>query len=231
MTTQNSGPTPLPFYGIHEDDGLPFLYQDTCPQGWEFIGLNRKSNQTVKQLKNQCSHNINVNLATRKLSKLHVRKFEAIMNDPLVQAMLPIPNGKTYFLDEQKLENSAVWLSCLERLNSPLHTWVKPAWVAGMAHIAKHMAMTNIHPMAITGFSINDGQSLSKLAEISMTAPRTVIFSGNSSLIIPKSVERIDTRLGSLISLQELVSLPLEHLGSYIMAKYCMGERQFNRVA
>tara|TARA_X000001388_G_scaffold52616_3_gene38330 strand:- start:2496 stop:3182 length:687 start_codon:yes stop_codon:yes gene_type:complete len=228
MLTQGA---PLGYYGIHDDDGVSYLYQDVCPYGWEFIGLNRKSNLTVKHLKNQCSHNINVNLATRELSKIHLRKFNRVVTDPLVQTMLPIPNGKTYFLDETKLPEAANWLACLERLNSPLHTWVKPLFAVNKGHAAKHLGMTNIHPMVFVDLTPHDSDTVLRLATIAKTSPRTVIFCGDPKIVIPKHIERLETNLSSLTTLQDLISLPLEHLGSYVLSKYCKGTRSFEKVA
>ena len=222
---------PLGYYGIHEDDGVSYLYQDICPHGWEFIGLNRKSNLTVKHLKNQCSHNINVNLATRKLSKIHLSKFNGIASDPLVQAMLPIPNGKTYFIDTKELPDAANWLACLERLNSPLHTWVKPLFAVNTSHIVKHMDMSNIHPMCFVDLTTDDSAAVQRLAMIAKTTPRTVIFCGDGSMVLPKHIERLSTNLSDKISLQDLISMPLEHLGSYILSEYCKGTRTFENVA
>ena len=224
-------PAPLGHYGIHEDEGVNYIYQDTCPHGWNFIGLSTKSNLTVKQLRNQCSHNINVNLATRKLSKIHLSKFNNIVADPLVQAMLPVPNGKTYFLDEEQLPDAAVWLACLERLNSPLHTWVKPLFAVSMNHAIKHIDKTNIHPMVFVDLKNTDNESVLKLAAAAKTSPRTVIFCGDSSMVLPKHVHRLETKLSELMPLQDLISLPLEHLGSYVLSEYCKGTRSFDKVA
>lgn len=224
-------PAPLGYYGIHEDDGVSYLYQDICPYGWNFIGLSTKSNLSVKPLKNQCSHNINVNLATRKLSKIHLAKFNNIVADPLVQAMLPVPNGKTYFLDENQLPEAAVWLACLERLNSPLHTWVKPLFAVSMNHALKHIDKTNIHPMVFVDLKSTDTEDVLKLATAARTSPRTVIFCGTPSMVLPKHIERLETKLGELTSLQDLISLPLEHLGSHILSEYCKGTRSFSKVA
>lgn len=230
MTTPRD-PAPLAYYGIHEDDGITYLYQDTCPYGWNFIGLSAKSTLSVKPLKNQCSHNINVNLATRKLSKIHLSKLNNIVADPLVQAMLPIPNGSTYFLDEKLLPEATNWLACLERLNSPLHTWVKPLFAVSMNHAIKHIDKTNIHPMVFVDLKSTDAEQVHKLATAAKTTPRTVIFCGDSSMILPKHVKRLETKLSDLTTLQDLISLPLEHLGSHILSEYCKGVRSFEKVA
>lgn len=231
MKTDTGQSMPLPFYGIHEDSGTAYLYQDTCPFGWEFIGLNKRSKQSVKHLKNQCSHTINVNLATRKLSNNHWNRFKSLVSDPLVQAMLPIPNGKTYYLDQSQLDSSANWLSCLERLSSPLHTWVKPLWSENVSGVVKQLKMTNIHPMVLTDISSSDHENALRLAKLNRTTPRTLILAGEPNLVLPPHVERITTNIESLIGLQELISLPLEHIGSYILAQHCKGVDPFSVAA
>lgn len=231
MKTATGHTMPLPYYGIHSDNGISYLYQDTCPLGWEFIGLAKRSSQTVKHLKNQCSHTVNVNLATRKLSNNHWNKFKSLVSDPLVQAMLPIPNGHTYFFDQSQLTDSTHWLSCLERLSSPLHAWVRPLWSESPNVVMRQLKMTNIHPMVLTDIGSNEHETALRLAEANKTTPRTLILSGESNLILPKHVKKLTTNLDSLMVLQELISLPLEHIGSYIIAQHCKGVNPFTVAA
>lgn len=218
---------PLPFYGIHTlDNGVSYLFQDLQPFGWEFIGLGQKTKQSVKHLRNQCSHNVNVYLGANKPSKKHWETFIKLMDDPLVQAMLPVPNGKTYFLDQYSLDDAIHWLACLERLSSPLHSQVKPLWSSSLKVITADMKRSNIHPMVLTDVSLDDNQTVKRLNDLGKSTPRTVIFSGDSDLIVPKDIERIETSIQSRISLNDLISLPMEHIGAYIIAQHCRGEFQ-----
>lgn len=217
--------TPLPHYGIHAaPSGILYLFQDMCPFGWEFIGLGKKTQLSVKHLRNQCSHNVNVHLAGNAPSRRHWQRFLEIMDDPLVQAMLPIPNGKTYFLDQDSLDDAINWLACLEKLSSPLYTQVKPLWSERLKNVMNETKRTNIHPMVLTDVSLDDNETVKRLNDLGKTTPRTVIFCGDKEVIIPKDIERIESNIQRRISLNELISLPLEHIGAYIIAKYCRGE-------
>jgi hypothetical protein len=214
---------PLPSYGLHTNEqGITYLFQDLCPYGWEFLGLkDNRSNLSVKHLKNQCPHQINMYLAQRVLSKKVWNSFLRLVDDPLVRAMLPLPNGKTYSFDQSSIENPTEWLSCLERLSSPLHTGVKPFWVESNQTIGRRLALTNIQPFVLMDIKAQDVLDLRRLHDLNKTCPRTLIFSCTEPLVLPPSVEVIKTELESLISLKDLISLPLEHIGSYLIAEYC----------
>jgi len=214
----------LPYYGIHEEEnGVAYLFQDTCPYGWEFIGANTKSSMSVRQLNNKCPHSINVHLANRNVSKKQWNTFLKIANDPLVQAMLPIINGRAYFFDQSQMDNATHWLACLERMSNPFHVSVVPMWQHSSKIKHKMLGVTNIHPLVFTNIKPDDVLEARQLAESSVSNPRTLILAGEGSLILPKLVRNLETRLQELISFEELVSLPLEHIGAYIVGEYCKG--------
>ncbi len=83
--TSNMADTQLPHYGVHTDPRthIKYLFQDTCPYGWEFIGVNKRSSLSVKHLKNQCSHHVNVHLA-KEPSRVHWNLLKSVLHDPLV---------------------------------------------------------------------------------------------------------------------------------------------------
>jgi hypothetical protein len=146
-----------------------------------------------------------------------------LLNDPLVQAMLPIPNGNTYFLDTKTLENSSEWLSCLERLNSPLHKWVRPLWIINKLKLINQFSLTNLHPIVLTDITENQMLTVNQIIQAKVGTPRTLILAGNSQVVLPKSVIKIRTNINKLISLSDLISLPLEHIGVHILSEYCLG--------
>jgi len=220
----------LPYYGIHESDrGVNFLFQDNFPYGMEFLGLGDKvkSGLSVKHLKNYCPHLVNPYLGRRNLSNKHQSIFDHIFEDQLTQAMLPIPNGKTYFLSEDALDDCELWITALEKLSSPLHTCSKPIWTLNKSSIFSQMNDTNIHPMVLTGVDSESLELVKQLAILGKTTPRTLILVGPSDLILPREVQRIKTTIFNQISLAELVSLPLEHLGAKLIADYCKKEGLF----
>jgi hypothetical protein len=222
----------LPSYGLHtSDQGITYLFQDLCPYGWEFLGLkNSRSNLSVKHLKNQCPHQINMYLAQRVLSKKVWDSFCRIVNDPLVRAMLPLPNGRTYSFDQNSIENSTEWFSCLERLASPLHTGVKPFWVDSNQAMARKLALTNIQPLVLMDVKAENTLDVRRLHDLNKTCPRTLIISCTEQLVLTPSVEVIQTQLESLISLKDMISLPLEHIGSYLIAEHCKSTLQLESI-
>jgi hypothetical protein len=222
----NNQTVQLPYYGIHEDStGISYLFQDICPYGWEFLGLkDKRSNLSVKHLKNRCPHQINVYIAQRVLSNKIWNSFLRIVNDPLVQAMLPLPNGKTYHFDQRSINNPTEWFSCLERLSSPLHTAVKPFWAETNQMVSKKLELTNIQPLVMMDLNAGDALAARRFSDLNKTCPRTLILSCTEPLVLPKSVQSLSgSRLEELISLKDLISLPLEHIGSYLVGEHCKG--------
>jgi len=222
--TQFIEPSILNLYGVHKGkNGVKHLFQDLCPRGWNFFGLQEDSGYSVKSLRNGCSHAINPVLTHRPVADKHLETFQSFSDDPLVQAMLPVPNGKVYFLDETILDNHVEWLSCLERLNSPLHSWVKPFWSSPLRKIITHLEKTNIHPMVLTGVKPTDAMDIAKLLEHAIRVPRTLILVGDPSVVLPKYVARLDTKIDQKVALSTMIKLPLEHIGAHLVSEHCQG--------
>lgn len=221
--------TALGSYGIHEtDDGVAHLFQDVSPRGWNFFGIEDPSNMSVKHLRNGCSHAINPMMTKRSVAMKHWEIFAPVAEDPLVQAMLPVPNGKTYYLPSPSLPNHVEWLSCLERMNSPLHTWVRPFWSVPLKKICSQLSLTNIHPIVLTGLKMGDIELATRLVEAARQYDRTLILCLDDNLVLPTSVEKIDTKIHLNTDLSSLIKLPLEHIGASIVSRHCRGEELFN---
>jgi hypothetical protein len=121
------------------------------------------------------------------------------------------------------MDNATHWLACLERLSNPFHVSVVPMWQHSRTIKHKMLGITNIHPLVFTYVKSDDAPEARQLVESSISNPRTLILSGDPSIILPKSVRKIESKLQELITFEELIALPLEHIGAFIVGEYCKG--------
>src|SRR5438477_456319 len=115
-------------YGIHWDkDNVAYLMQGRG--GTNAIGLPSKPPFIVKiQGRSRlCNHNIP--LSTPVPDNVHWDFFLQLINDSLVQAMLPKPkeDGGVYFIS-QTLPNVVEKAILLSKMSSPIYSVVQPMW-------------------------------------------------------------------------------------------------------
>lgn len=220
----------LPNFGIFEDsDGVRNLYQDLCPYGFNYVGVKSRSNLSVKGIKARCPHAMVPTLGLREVPAKHWKKFMTFFNDELVQAMLPLPNPSGHqavYLDQEVFgSESSAYLSCLERMSTPMQRSVIPLWTASDRAIQAHLALSNIHPLVIFGAKEGDGPRVANLLEASVCLPRKLIVVGTKKIALPKTTPRISSNLKNLVPLDQLISLPMEHIGCEIIKRYCRREK------
>lgn len=216
----------LPHYGIHKIGGLLYLFQDNLSEGWNFVGSRYPSNASVRGLGNKCSHVFNPHQINLKLSHKHWDKFEPLLADPLVQAMLPLParSQKAYYLPASKVAMTPMVLAMLERLSNPLHYQTKALWAKTDAQVLRALDHTNIHPIALHSAGVVDSDRIRKLLMAAQDGRRHLIISGFDDVLLPSNVQMLDSRINQLMPLEALAGLPLEHIGLEIVARYCRGE-------
>lgn len=217
----------LPHYGVHNIGGLYYLFQDNLHTGWNFVGSKHPSNATVKHLSNTCPHCFNPHQMNVKVSNKHWDKFLSIIEDPLVRMMLPLPprnETKAVYLEQGKLPSVNVLFSVLERLNNPLHHQTRAVWAHTTSRVARALLLTNIHPMPLYGGTMQDADAIRKMLTLAMDGRRRLIIEGTPELLLPEGTHMLDTNLSSLMPLEELVALPLEHLGLEVLSRYFRGE-------
>jgi hypothetical protein len=215
----------LPYFGIHEDaDGIRHLHQGLTHEGFNYVGIREGHNQTTRGLKFPCSHAIVPSLGLRRVSRNQWAAFQEILTDPLVMAMLPIPkeDAGVYYLSENKAESRLKeYLTCLENLNTPMLKSVLPFWSVNLAQLKRMLYCTNLHPLVLTGAQLEDSSTVHKYLELAAVAPRKLIISGAYDLIVAPGVPKLEPSLLSKISLCDLISLHMEHLGAEVIRRYC----------
>ena len=217
----------LEFSGVHELDGMRWLFQSTSVSGWSFVGIKSGSGYSTRGLKT-CTHEIPVPLTYRPVSRRHWQTFQKLFNDPLVQAMLPVPkDGKVgtgvYFLDVAKCPRYVEILAVLERMSSPMHRALRSWWSCRSSTLFKEMGYTNVHPLMIHNLRSVDVNETRQIASDALTRPRTVVLAGED-MILSQDVTVLETGLNDL-ALDDLIALPWEHIGANVVLNYCRYNR------
>lgn len=215
----------LTHFGIHEDsDGVRYLHQDLTHEGYNYVGVRDNHTQTTRGLAFKSSHAIVPSLGQRRISKNQWSAFQDILTDPLVEAMLPVPKtdaGVYYLSSQDQSSRLNEYLACLENLNTPMLKSVLPFWSVNLAQLKRMLNCTNIHPLVLTGVTIDDASAVHRYFELAKVAPRSLIISGVPDLITAPGIKKLNSDLLNKIDLCDLISLHMEHLGAEVIRRYC----------
>lgn len=206
-------------YGLHWQGAIAWLVQGRGSSN--FLGL--KSTCPWSRPSWDCNHLVPVNSPVP--DGEHLARFYRLIEDPLVQAMLPIPRGvdeRGFYLEDPE-DLLGHHIATLSRMSSPIFSRVKPAWQITPGELEKQARASNIQPWVIPLFGQKDQQLLTQIAEGVSYSPRTTILAGAGHLVIPKSLTRIQSKLLD-INLKDLITLPWESLGAAYLRKYARKE-------
>lgn len=205
----------IPCFGIHQGkNGVPYLFQDQNPNGFDFRGKSSNSGFYSNKISGICPHNFNVYLRNRSVPKRHTKAFNKIIQDPLVKAMSPVPwqykCDQVICFSQENLMLPCVWLRTLERLSSPLYSHVLSADNLTLSYVLKALRASNVHPLVI--YDINEQQVLTikKIITEARKHNRTLILIGSVQF---EDVPTLKSNLVDIINLEDLVLLPMEHIG------------------
>jgi hypothetical protein len=212
-------------YGLHWDrDNIAFLMQGRG--GTNAIGSKARAPFEVRPLgrSRHCNHQIP--LASPVPNDYHWDYFLQFLDDPLVQAMLPIPKQGSgmYYIEAghpRLLEN----LVLLSKLSSPIHSVVQPMWNLKPQVIMSEIEMTNVQPFVVVECTAKDSPVIGQLVKAGAYKPRTVVLAGATDVVLPPVVQRISTRLtDDIFSRNDMLALPWESLGAVVVRKFMRGE-------
>ena len=209
--------TPVDHYGLHWDRSTAWLHQGRGATN--FLGLATKSPFQIS-VKEMCNHLIPS--AAPVPDKLQWTAFAATLSDPLVNAMLPIPNGGGFFVSDRH-DDLSLYLTSLSRLSSPITSIVKPIWRMKIRQIADELATTNVQPLVLTQATQKDQRLLTDIAKLVNYTPRTVIVTGANDLVVPPPMQRISTDIRDT-DIHDLMTLPLENIGATILRRFARKE-------
>lgn len=230
---------PQPHFGVIDVNGVDFIFQDTCPEGiplvsWEERHLKRSGLSTEEAgMGGNCPHNINPLHLYRKVSSNQWAEFVRISKDPLVQAFMPVPSKVKPFqsnvlvLDQALCKSWYFLLKNLERLCSPTYTKIWPWGEQTAQHRFRELSLTNIHPVVYTFKAAkHDFYEIRQFITAARSCPvnRPVILVAESSmaakLLEIKGTSRIDSNLVENCLTSNLITLPLEHIGTRVLGYY-----------
>jgi len=205
----------IPCFGLHKGkNNVPYLFQDQNPSGYDFRGKSTNSGYFSNEISGTCPHAINVYLRNRSVPKRHAKAFKLLVSDPLVQAMAPVPSDykakKIYQFKSEDLILPSLWLRTLERMSSPLYSHVLNAQSLSRPYIFKAIRATNIQPLVIYDITEIQTPLIKAVVAEAKKHERTLILIGSP---IIKDIEVSKTQIMDTIALNDLVLLPMEHIG------------------
>lgn len=209
--------TPVDHYGLHWDKSVAWLHQGRGATN--FLGVAQKSPFQVVDA-GACNHLIPA--AAPIPDKLQWAEFTKVMHDPLVQAMLPIPNSKGFFIVDP-YDDLSLYLTSLARLSSPIRPVVKPIWTAKSRQIQMALKETNVQPLVLSQATASNQKLLNEIAKLTNYTPRTVIVTGSADLVVPAPMQRITTDIRQM-NIHDLMLMPLENIGATVLRRFARKE-------
>lgn len=205
----------IPCFGIHEGKkGVPYLFQDQNPNGFDFRGKSTNSGFYSNKISGTCPHSFNVYLRSRSVPKRHDKAFRRIIQDPLVKAMSPVPwqykCDQVICFSQENLMLPCVWLRTLERLSSPLYSHVLSVENLTLPYVFKALKATNVQPLVIYDINEQHVHTIKKIIAEARRRNRTLILIGSVQF---DDVPTLKSNLVDIINLEDLVLLPMEHIG------------------
>lgn len=216
----------VPHYGIHwDEEQIAWLMQGRGSTN--ALGLKKKPPFKVQlpSGSKHCNHMIPV--AAPVPNDFQWSFFTDLMDDPLVQAALPIPKKASgaYFV-EDPYQNLMWYMSMLSTMSSPIYPCVVPRWTTNERAVVKQLEQTNVQPFFIADVEPKDGAFLSKIGKVAMQQPRKLVVAGDPDVVVPQTMTRIKTSLNnsSTYDVNDLEALHWEGLGATLVRKYMKRE-------
>ncbi len=211
--------TPVSHYGFHADEnGVWYLHQGRAANN--FIGMREASPFVVTLRKNRpCPHLINSAAAIP--DTVHWHQFSRLLNDPLVEAMLPIPKERSSLIPFLSDPNNelAMLLVILSRLSGPIYPVVQPLRSKSKGLILEDLSLTNACPLVLTNVQCSDNDYMFDLAREARTLPRRLLFTGEAEVVVRSPLQRLTTGFWDVDPLT-LAALPMESLGALLVRRF-----------
>lgn len=215
---------PVTHYGVHTTpDGVVYLHQGR--KASNFISMKQPSPYKVTTRRGRiCPHLINP--ASTVPDRAHWELFTKVFQDPMVQAMLPVPKQRgslTPYINDPNGELT-MDLVMLSRLGSPIFPVVVPFHKMSNTLILEELSLTNVLPLVLTHCQTADQSRIEDLMKDAPFQPRRLVLSGSEHLVIRQPMVRIQTNLWHMDRV-ELQSLNMETIGAALLRRYARGEQ------
>jgi hypothetical protein len=155
--------------------------------------------------------------------------FLNIAQCPVVEYCLPIPRpmGDRIVYIEGGPEDLALRMTALSRLSSPIRPSAFPAWMVKIKDLPRLVGTSNVQPLIITGLRSSHQSIVSALADLTPTAPASIVLQGDESVVLPKGVKRMTPPCETMMTLEEMMVLPFENIGAFTLRRFARGEPIF----
>lgn len=190
-------------YGLHWADGdIGLLVQQNRVD--HILGVKFEIPVTVRSPRQglSCPHDI----------KLDQAEPASLPDDPLIQAMLPLPKqfGDKAVVLEDTLSNKTLVNELLRLCGGGA---MFPLWAAAPEVTHARLHLTNVSPLVLFGYEPHYQPTISKLLEASFFAPRRLVYLAPSWAVLREEAERISTSLTK----KDVEALPLEQSGAHML--------------
>lgn len=197
-------------YGLHwAPGGIPFLVQAENVENLISSELGNPFTLKLPLRGITCPHNIDLNLAV---------PAPAWLEDPLAEAMLPIPGYQVSLLVD-RTDRFAKTVDILTQLTSPTEVQVQPVWWASAFSGRRRYMATNIGPMVWTGVEAGHLDQLVQHLDMARVFKRRMLVVAREELPIYRDICRIES---------ELVSAPTDDMravGAGVLRRYMEHEQ------
>lgn len=237
--------TSQPHFGISNLNDTLYLFQDTTPDGAPLLEYDDRANVVsyrntdMAGIGGACTHNINPFAMYRKVPKNQWQRFLSIAKDPLTEVFLPVPadakrfKSNVFLLDSGFSSSWYFLLKNLERLCSPVHSKIDHlTWNHGNK-VLSDLTLSNIQPLVLM-LSADAPIPMDLIGQIVEKAQaselrRPVLFVTNKRNVSElknnfPSVEEIKTTLTSSSLTTNLISIPMENIGSRALGFYSINK-------
>lgn len=222
----------VPHYGLHwSEEGFAFLHQGRSSTN--FFGLKKSSPFKVKTERPwPCNHLINV--ASPVPDPVQWANFMKYADDPLVQAMLPIPKSDgdgrppLVYVEDKEGDLDQV-LVLLSKMSTPISQTLYPIWNLKAERIMQMAKLTNVQPLVLVRCSPKEQKKLDVLTESAPFLVRSIVLTGNRDVVVRKPAERIETKL-TASDLTEMMMVPWEMIGAMLLRRFARKEALFSPV-
>ena len=213
-------PTQVDHFGLHWNKSVAWLLQGRGATN--FLGVNQKTPFQVVDA-GACNHSIPTSIISPDATQWEA--FTALVADPLVSAMLPLPNRQGFYMVDPH-DDLSIYLSSLSRMSSPIRPVVKPIWTMTSNQIQKALRESNVQPLVLSQATAKDQRAINEIAKLIRYTPRTVILTGTADLVVPTPMQRITTNIQAT-DIHDLMTLPLEALGAAVLRRHARREELF----
>jgi hypothetical protein len=147
--------------------------------------------------------------------------FQNLLQDPLVQAFLPIPreaSERALFVADTTPQLFD-WMTTLRRLSSPVVPSLQPLWFWSSQDLKTQLSLTNVMPWVITQVTPRDQRKVDRLLKDVVYSPRTLILIGSPHIVFSSPLKLITTT-----PVEGAHKLPLEVLGAEVLRRHLRKE-------